>query len=174
VWKALTDPALIPLWTWTGRGGRSEGFEPEAGNRFRFVAKPFPGWDGIVRCEILTVDEPSLLRYTWRNKDGDRPSIVTNRLDDTPTGTRFTYEHTDFHGLEGLIMSKLLGRIRRRMLTEGSRPPSTPSTTRAGPGQPDSTNPDDGNGLSARWARPPGLTASTSVPQAERSPAQGL
>jgi uncharacterized protein YndB with AHSA1/START domain len=26
VWRALTDPALIPLWTSIGAGGRPEGF----------------------------------------------------------------------------------------------------------------------------------------------------
>jgi uncharacterized protein YndB with AHSA1/START domain len=50
VWRALTDPALIPLWTSTGAGGRTEGFVPVAGNKFRFVAKPKPGWNGIVDC----------------------------------------------------------------------------------------------------------------------------
>lgn len=119
VWKALTDPALIPLWTSTGQGGRPEGFEPKAGTHFRFVGKPFPGWNGIVLCEVLAVDEPCLLQFTWRNKEGDRPSLVTNRLEATDPGTRLTYEHTDFHGLEGFLMSKLLGRIRRTMLTNG-------------------------------------------------------
>ena len=119
VWRALTDPALIPLWTSTGQGGRPEGFRPEVGTHVQFIGKPFPGWDGIVRCEVLAVVEPSLLRFTWRNKEGDRPSLVTNRLDETPSGTRLTYEHTELHGLEGLFMSRLLGRIRRRMLTEG-------------------------------------------------------
>lgn len=119
VWRILTDPALIPLWTSTGRGGRPEGFRPEIGNRFRFVGRPFPGWDGIVRCEILAVVEPSLLRFTWRNNEGDRPSIVTNRLEESRAGTRLTYEHTEFHGIGGLLMSRLLGRIRRRMLTDG-------------------------------------------------------
>ena len=119
VWRTLTDPALIPLWTSIGQGGRPEGFQAEIGNHFRFVGKPFPGWDGIVRCEVLAVDEPSLLRFTWQNKESDRPSIVTNRLDETSSGTQLTYEHTEFHGLEGLLMSRLLGRIRRRMLTDG-------------------------------------------------------
>jgi uncharacterized protein YndB with AHSA1/START domain len=31
VWRAVTDPALIPLWTATGAGGRPEGFAPVAG-----------------------------------------------------------------------------------------------------------------------------------------------
>ena len=40
VWRALTDPDLVPRWTSTGRGGRPEGFAPVVGTRFRFVAKP--------------------------------------------------------------------------------------------------------------------------------------
>ena len=43
VWRALTDPALVPLWTATGQGGRPEGFSPVPGTRFRFMAKPVPG-----------------------------------------------------------------------------------------------------------------------------------
>jgi uncharacterized protein YndB with AHSA1/START domain len=78
VWKALTDPALVPLWTSTGQGGRPEGFKPEVGAKFRFIGKPFPGWDGIVRCEVLTVDEPRLLRYDWRNKESDEPTVAAD------------------------------------------------------------------------------------------------
>jgi len=120
VWKALTDPALVPLWTSTGQGGRPEGFKAEAGNKFTYIGKPFPGWDGIVRCTVLTVDEPALLRYDWRNKETDEPTVVTNLLEELPGGgTRLTWEHTGFRGVEGLFMSRLLGRVRRRMLSEG-------------------------------------------------------
>jgi uncharacterized protein YndB with AHSA1/START domain len=62
VWRVLTDPELVPRWTHTGQGGRPEGFAPVVGTRFRFVAKPVPGWRGIVDCEVLEVDEPNLLR----------------------------------------------------------------------------------------------------------------
>ena len=119
VWKALTDPQLIPLWTSTGQGGRPEGFVPEKGNKFRFIGKPFPGWDGVVLCEVLAAEAPFLLRFTWRNKENDVPSIVTNRLQEIPTGTRLIYEHTDFSGVEGFIMSRLLGNVRRKMLSQG-------------------------------------------------------
>lgn len=120
VWKALTDPALSPLWTATGRGGRPEGFKPEVGTNFRFVGKPFPGWDGIVRCQVLAVAEPGLLRYDWRNKPDDEPTVVTNLLEETPDGgTRLTWEHTGFRSIGGLFMSRLLGRVRRTMLTKG-------------------------------------------------------
>jgi uncharacterized protein YndB with AHSA1/START domain len=119
VWKALTDPALIPLWTSTGQGGRPEGFKPVDGTKFRYIGKPFPGWDGIVLCQVLAVDEPRLLQYDWRNKEGDEPTVVTNSLEEVPWGTRFTWDHTGFHGIEGLFMSRLLGRVRRTMLFEG-------------------------------------------------------
>ena len=62
VWRAVTDPALIPLWTSTGAGGRPEGFIPTVGTKFCFVAKPKPGWRGVVDCEALEVDELLLLR----------------------------------------------------------------------------------------------------------------
>lgn len=119
VWTALTDPALVPLWTSTGRGGRPEGFRPEVGTRFRFVARPVPGWDGIVRCEVLAVAAPTLLRYSWRNKEADAPTEVSYELAETADGTRFTYRHTGFRGVEGMILSRLLGRVRRTMLSEG-------------------------------------------------------
>ncbi|MEA5360641.1 SRPBCC domain-containing protein [Amycolatopsis sp., V23-08] len=122
VWRALTDPAVVPRWTSTGQGGRPEGFVPEVGTRFRFVGKPVPGWDGVVRCEVLAADAPSLLRFTWRNKETDEPSFVTYRLEDTAAGTRFTYSHTGFRGVGGLVMSRLLQRVRRRMLAEGLPP----------------------------------------------------
>jgi uncharacterized protein YndB with AHSA1/START domain len=119
VWKALTDPELVPLWTSTGQGGRPEGFSPEVGTKFRYIGKPFPGWDGIVRCEVLAVDAPNLLQYDWRNKESDDPTIVTNRLEEIPGGTRLTWDHTGFRSIEGVFMARLLGRVRRKMLSEG-------------------------------------------------------
>ena len=119
VWRALTDPGLIPLWTATGAGGRPEGFAPVPGTKFRFVAKPKPGWNGIVNCEVLAASEPSLLRYTWTDNGGGDVTVVTYRLENQAGGTRFTYEHTGFTGLGGIFMAKLLGRVRRKMLSVG-------------------------------------------------------
>ncbi|MFY9889809.1 MAG: SRPBCC domain-containing protein [Streptosporangiaceae bacterium] len=119
IWRAVTDPALVPLWTSTGRGGTPEGFAPEVGCQFRFVGKPVPGWDGIVRCEVLEVDPPSLLRYSWRDDKGT-VTQVTYRLEAHEGGTRFSYDHTGFTGAGGLMMSALiLGPVRRRMLSKG-------------------------------------------------------
>ena len=122
VWRALTDPALIPRWTSTGAGGRPEGFGTAVGTRFRYVAKPKPGWSGIVECEVLESDQPKLLRYSWADPGGGEVTEVAYRLEPHGDGTRFTFEHTGFTGLGGLFMATLLGRVRTRMLTTGLPP----------------------------------------------------
>ena len=122
VWRALTDPALIPLWTSTGRGGRPEGFSPVVGTRFRYVARPMPGWDGIVECEVLEVEAPRLLRYSWLGGKKDDVTLVTYRLEPHGHGTRFTWDHTGFTGPGGWLVSTMLARVRRRMLAEGLPP----------------------------------------------------
>ncbi len=119
VWRALTDPALIPLWTATGAGGRAEGFTPAVGTRFQWIARPKPGWRGVVDCEVLAVSEPSLLRYSWAGDEGGDVTEVTYRLEARDSGTRFTYEHTGFTGIGGIFMSILLGHVRRKMLSAG-------------------------------------------------------
>jgi uncharacterized protein YndB with AHSA1/START domain len=119
VWRAVTDPDLVPLWTATGQGGRLVGFEPTVGNRFQLVAKPMPGWRGIVDCEVLEVRELSLLRYTWVGTEGQAPTYVTYRIEPLAEGTRFTFEHTGFTGVGGFAMARLLGSVRTKMLTVG-------------------------------------------------------
>ena len=120
VWRALTDPALIPRWTASGAGGRPEGFTPAVGTTFRFLAKPKPGWNGVVNCEVLEVDEPWLLRYSWAGGDGGGGvTEVAYRLAPHAGGTRFTYEHAGFTGIGGVFMAALLGRVRRKMLSVG-------------------------------------------------------
>jgi uncharacterized protein YndB with AHSA1/START domain len=86
------------------------------------VAKPKPGWSGIVECEVLESDEPKLLRYSWADPGGGEVTEVAYRLEPHGNGTRFTYEHTGFTGLGGLFMARLLGRVRTRMLTTGLPP----------------------------------------------------
>jgi uncharacterized protein YndB with AHSA1/START domain len=120
VWRALTDPELIPLWTATGQGARPEGFSTEVGTRFKFVGKPVPGWNGIVLCEVLEAREPSLLRYSWANDENGAVTQVTYRLEPHGAGTRFIYEHTGFTGIGGFLLANVvLGPVRKKMLAKG-------------------------------------------------------
>jgi uncharacterized protein YndB with AHSA1/START domain len=121
VWRALTDPAIIPRWTAEGLGARAEGFRAEVGARFKFVAKRQPWWRGFVECEVLEARAPSLLRYSWVGDEGDAPTVVTYQLEPCGAGTRFTFDHTGFTGIGGFIVSRALRRVRRRMLDVGLR-----------------------------------------------------
>jgi uncharacterized protein YndB with AHSA1/START domain len=122
VWRAVTDPELVPRWTATGRGGRPVGFAPVVGTHFQFVAKPVPGWRGVVDCEVLEVEAPRTLRFSWVGDEGDRPSFVTYRLEPAGSGTRFTHTHTGLTGVEGFVMARLLRSVRTTMLTVGLPP----------------------------------------------------
>ncbi|MGW3094969.1 SRPBCC family protein [Streptomyces sp. NPDC001102] len=119
VWRAVTDPELIPLWTATGAGARPEGFATTVGTKFKFIAKPKPGWSGVVVCKVLEVREPSLLRFTWQDQGGGAVTEVAYRIEAHGNGTRFTYHHTGFTGAGGFFMAKVLGSVRAKMLTEG-------------------------------------------------------
>ena len=119
VWRAVTDPALIPLWTATGAGGRTEGFATVVGTKFQFIGRPKPGWNGVVDCEVLEVDEPSLLRWSWTDTSSGDTTEVVYRIEPHEGGTRFSYEHTGFTGVSGFFMALLLGRVRRTMLDKG-------------------------------------------------------
>src|SRR6478609_9897466 len=119
VWHAVTNPELIPQWTATGAGGRPEGFAPIVGTKFQFVAKPKPGWNGVVDCEVLEVDEPHLIRFSWTDTSSGAVTKVAYRLEPHVDGTRFTFDHTGFNGLGGFLLAQLLGNVRRRMLSVG-------------------------------------------------------
>jgi uncharacterized protein YndB with AHSA1/START domain len=123
VWAVLTEPEQVARWTTTGRGGRPEGFAAVPGTAFRFVGKPTMGWAGVVYCEVIAVDAPHSLRYTWKgDQDADDVTEVAYLLEETREGTRFTWRHTGFTGLGGFAMSKLLASVRRKMLTDGVPP----------------------------------------------------
>jgi uncharacterized protein YndB with AHSA1/START domain len=103
VWRALTVPALMALW-----GMRPEGFQPVVGNRFKYVAKPQPGWRGFVECEVVEAREPSVLRMSWVGDDSGKATFVTYRLGPHAGGTRLTFEHTGFTGVGGFLLAKLM------------------------------------------------------------------
>jgi uncharacterized protein YndB with AHSA1/START domain len=107
VWHLLTDPALIAEWL------MKNDFRPVVGHRFQFSAEPMPGWCGVVDCEVLTVDEPRKLAYSWVSgpKLGDRDvdTVVTWTLVPENGGTRLILEHTGFEGEKGLHTSTMLG-----------------------------------------------------------------
>lgn len=112
VWRALTDPRAIAEWL------MANDFEPRVGHRFRFRAKPQPGWDGTVDCEVTEVDPPRRLSYSWGNGANEMLTQVTWTLEAVDGGTRLTLDHTGFSGLGQLAVSFMLQSGWKRMFKQ--------------------------------------------------------
>jgi uncharacterized protein YndB with AHSA1/START domain len=80
IWRALTEPGLLAQWL------MENDIKPLVGHKFNFRAQPQGDWDGIVYCEVLEVDEPRKLVYTWQG-GSDKNKNYGHRLDTTVTWT---------------------------------------------------------------------------------------
>jgi uncharacterized protein YndB with AHSA1/START domain len=89
VWRALTQSALIEDWL------MKNDFEPVVGRHFRLQSQPMPPrWDGIIECEVLAVEPPAKLAYSWASMG--LQTVVTLTLSPTATGTHLRMEQAGF------------------------------------------------------------------------------
>ncbi len=102
VWHAITDPEAIAQWLMVND------FSARVGHRFQFRTDPAPGFDGIVDCEVLIVEQPHKLAYTWAG--GGHQTVVTWTLTRAPEGTQVALVQRGFVGFRGLMTSFMLGR----------------------------------------------------------------
>lgn len=59
LWSALTESDKLAKWI------ADNDFKPVVGHRFQFRHQPNEHWDGIVDSEVLAVEEPHRLSFTW-------------------------------------------------------------------------------------------------------------
>lgn len=59
LWRALTNGSLLEQWMMPNN------FAPVVGHKFQFRTEPKPSWDGVVDCEVLTVEPIGHLSYSW-------------------------------------------------------------------------------------------------------------
>ncbi len=105
VWRALTEPALLASWL------MENDIAPRIGHRFTFRTKPAPGFDGIVRCEVLEADPPRRLAYSWVGGPKKRaPTTVEWTLIPEHSGTRLVLVHSGFSGVAGFLLRTMMGR----------------------------------------------------------------
>jgi uncharacterized protein YndB with AHSA1/START domain len=105
VWRALTDPELIALWSM-----RPEGYAPVVGTHYKMFGEPNRYWRGYVECEVLEVRPLELLRYSWVGNDEDKPTEVRYELETHGSGTRLTLVHSGFAGVRGFVFANLIMR----------------------------------------------------------------
>lgn len=89
--------------------------QPVVGHRFSFTTRPAPGFDGVVLAEVVDVDPPRRISFTWVG--GPLDTVVTFTL--TPLqngGTRLRMTHTGFAGLRATLVRRLLDQGWRRLL----------------------------------------------------------
>lgn len=92
VWLAIADRRALAAWL------MDNDFEPRLGHKFRFQAQPLPGLNRTIDCEVIELDRPRRLSYTWRGGDLDKPTIVTWTLEPVEGGTQLQIEHIGFEG----------------------------------------------------------------------------
>jgi uncharacterized protein YndB with AHSA1/START domain len=87
VWQVITNPQSLAAWL------MENDFEPRIGHKFQFQHSTLPGIDGSIDCEVIELDEPNRLSYTWQDKLMHQPSIVTWTLTPVDGGTRLQLKH---------------------------------------------------------------------------------
>ena len=103
VWEALTNPEYLSEWL------MPTDFQPFVGHKFQFRTAPSMGFDGIVNCEVLLINEPNKLSYTWQGGPMKQPTVVTWTLDSVTDGTKITLKHDGFDGIKVYAVGVLLG-----------------------------------------------------------------
>jgi uncharacterized protein YndB with AHSA1/START domain len=97
IWRALTQAPLIAEWL------MKNDFKPVVGHRFQFCATPVPGWKGVTNCEVLEIDEPRRLVYSWGDgteSDSGLRTVVAWTLAPTPDGTLVRMEQSGFRAVD--------------------------------------------------------------------------
>ncbi|WP_276357619.1 SRPBCC family protein [Cohnella caldifontis] len=69
LWSALTDSGKLAQWV------MDNDFKPVVGHRFQFRTQPVNGWDGLVEGEVLVVEAPNRLSYTW-GSGGEKHTVT--------------------------------------------------------------------------------------------------
>jgi len=87
VWDALTDPEALKQWLLPNT------FRPRLGHRFHFSHRTPNGKRKNVDCQVVELDAPRRLAYTWRMDAEDAPTLVTWTLEPVEGGTRVCLEH---------------------------------------------------------------------------------
>lgn len=103
VWQAITDSTLLSEWL------MKNDFVPIVGTRCQFRMKPQPGFDGIIQCEVLEVQPPHRLVYTWDGGGLWGKTTLTWTLESFDGGTRLRLEHRGFQGFRPFLLSLMMG-----------------------------------------------------------------
>jgi len=93
IWRALTLSDLVVEWL------MRNDFQPILGHRFQFHATPLPGWSGVTNCQVVEIEPPRRLAYTWGDgteSDSGLKTLVTWTLTPAEGGVLVRMEQSGF------------------------------------------------------------------------------
>ena len=106
VWQVITNSRALAAWL------MENDFEPRVGCKFCFYSQSLPGIDTNIRCEVIEIEEPLRLVYTWQDCMMSQPSIVIWTLKAVEGGTQLRLQHqireTAFTGVRNPVYSQVV------------------------------------------------------------------
>lgn len=104
IWQALTSAEALAQWL------MPNDFAPILGHHFTFQTAPRDGWNGIIECQVVALDPPHRVAFTWHG--GPLDTLVTFTLTAIEQQTRLRLEHSGFAatGDAGIRVRDILGR----------------------------------------------------------------
>ncbi len=90
VWQVLTDRCALAVWM------MDNDFEAKLGHKFQFHSQPLPGVNSTIRCEVVELEEPTRLVYTWQESSTAEPSLVIWTLVPVAGGTQLHLKHQEY------------------------------------------------------------------------------
>ena len=88
VWTAVSDRNALAVWL------MENDFEPMVGKRFRFHHELQPGGRRWIDCEVLALEPPSRIVWSWQSNENSLPGRVEINLKAVAGGTELTLAHT--------------------------------------------------------------------------------
>jgi uncharacterized protein YndB with AHSA1/START domain len=89
VWQALTDRRALSVWM------MDNDFEACLGHQFRFESSPLPGLKVTIYCQVLEVEAPKRLVYSWKEHPSEPASRVIWTLSPVEGGTQVRLQHRE-------------------------------------------------------------------------------
>ena len=102
VWKALTDRETLSKWY------LDNDFRPIVGHQFTFRPAPDSGFDGTLYGEVICVEAPFRLIYTFHGGPMKRQTVVTWTLTPDGGGTVLMLQHTGFTDLSDAALNRVM------------------------------------------------------------------
>jgi len=87
VWAAVTRADALTAWL------MDNDFVPRLGHRFTLRGQPVSGWRGWAECEVLVLDEPRRMVWSWQGWEEGAPSEVVFELEPVAAGTQLRLRH---------------------------------------------------------------------------------